>query len=117
MNRRLEVLQEADVFVGNEHVDEPTQRAVLVEQPLPESRVLRFETLQHLGHRRSLDRHLGRVVREVPQLRRYSQCRHDYWFSSRSNAAWNASRFGAIVAVGPLVGATASSVFSPWPVM
>ena len=38
---------------------------------------------------------------------------HGRQASSMSNAAWNASRLGAIVAVGPLVGATASIVFSP----
>ena len=37
--------------------------------------------------------------------------------SAGSNAAWNASRFGAMVAVGPTWSTTASSVLSPWPVM
>ena len=51
---------------------------------------------------------------ETAQLRRYTDrdC-HRRQASSMSNAAWNASRLGAMVAVGALVAATASMVFNP----
>ena len=75
---------------------------------------------KRLGDGRRLDLHLGRVTRKAAQLRGnangHSHLGAPQW-SSMSNAAWNASRFGAIVAVGPDVCATASIVFSPWPVM
>ena len=114
VERRVDALHEADVLVGDEHVDEAAQLTLVVEEALGETGVLRVERLQRVADRRRLDRDLGRAAGEAAQLRGDADrdC-HGRQASSMSNAAWNASRLGAIVAVGPLVGATASIVFSP----
>ena len=49
VERRVDALQEADVLVGDEHVDEAAQLALVVEEALGEAGVLRVERLQHLG--------------------------------------------------------------------
>src|SRR5690242_19244442 len=102
-------VQEANVLVGDEHVDEPAQLPGVVEQALTETRELAFETLQDVFDGRTFDLHLGLTARKVAQLRRDANGGHDFWFSSISKASWNASRVGVIVAVGPQVGDTASS--------
>ena len=67
---RVEALEEADVLVGDEHVHEPAQLAVLVVQPLGEAGVARLERLEHLGDGLALERDLGRAAGELAQLRR-----------------------------------------------
>src|SRR5262249_51570124 len=66
---RVDALQEADVLVGEEHVDEAPQAARLVEQTLFEARVRAVERLQRLGDGARLDLDFGGVAREVAQLR------------------------------------------------
>ena len=58
----VDALQEADVLVGDEHVDEAAQLALVVEEALGEAGVLRVERLQRVGDGRRLDRDLGRAA-------------------------------------------------------
>ena len=55
VDRRVDALQEADVLVGEEHVDEAAQPAGLVEEALGETGVRALERLQRLGDGRRLD--------------------------------------------------------------
>ena len=55
-DRRVEVLQEADVLVGDEDVDEAPQRTRLVEDALAEPGVRGVELLQHVGDGSAFDR-------------------------------------------------------------
>ena len=61
----VDTLHEADVLVGDEHVDEPAQLALVVEEPLVETGVLRVERLQRVADRRGLDRDLRRTARQA----------------------------------------------------
>jgi amidase len=47
---RLEPVEEAHVVVGHEHVHEPAQGALLVEEAIGEAGVGGVERLEHLGH-------------------------------------------------------------------
>src|SRR5438045_4161229 len=68
VERGVDTLHEPDVLVGDEHVDEAAQLALVVEQPLGEAGMLRVECLQRLADRRGVDRHLGVTAREHAQL-------------------------------------------------
>src|SRR5262249_49478544 len=68
-DRGVDALQEADVLVGEEHVDKAPQAAGLVEETLFETRVRAVERLQRFRDRARLDRHLAGIAREVAQLR------------------------------------------------
>ena len=49
-DRRVEAVEEADVVVGDEHVDEPAQVAVAVEQPVGKSPMGAVEVGEHVAH-------------------------------------------------------------------
>ena len=103
----VDALQEADVLVGDEHVDEAAQLARVVEEPLGEAGVRGVERLQHLGDRAGLDRTSAAPperLRSCVGMRTVTAML--IYDSSMSNAAWNASSVGAIVAVGPTSSAT-----------
>ena len=116
---RVDALQEADVLVGDEHVDEAAQlaaarrtaarrsRGAALSSAFSASATVAASTCTSAASAERLRSCVGNANGDCHLMLR----------SSMSNASWNASRFGAIVAVGPLVGATASSVFRPWPVM
>src|SRR5436305_1629097 len=48
---RVEAVEEANVLVGDEHVDETPQLAGVVEQPLAETGKGLLERFQHFGQR------------------------------------------------------------------
>ena len=118
-HRRLEALEEAHVLVGQEDVDEPAQRPVLVEQPVAEPGVGRLERLEHLAHGGAVDGHFARPAGQGAQLRRDADGDAHLGASMSaltSTAAENASMVGSMVAVGPMVAVRASTVLRPWPV-
>src|SRR6478672_6205826 len=57
---RIEAVEEANVLVGDEHIDEAPQLAGVVEQPLAETGMSLLERFQHFGQRVPLDGHLRR---------------------------------------------------------
>src|SRR5438552_6597067 len=67
-----QAVEEPDVVVGNEHVDEAAQLAVLVEDALAKARMRRLERRQHLADGIAGDCHLGFAPGEGPQSCRYS---------------------------------------------
>src|SRR5437763_9000325 len=82
----VDTVEEADVFVGDEHVHEPTQLALVVEQPLTESRVRHLEVGQHRGQRGAFGLDLGGAARELAQLRGdANRYRHAYCSSSNGS--------------------------------
>src|SRR5688572_14126619 len=58
-DRGVETLEEADVVIGDEHVDEPPEATRVVEEPLREAGVRRLEAREDLADRGALDRDLG----------------------------------------------------------
>src|SRR5690349_15914700 len=54
-HRGVEPLQEPDVVVGDEHVHEPAEAAVGIEEPLCEARVDALEALQHVADGGAVD--------------------------------------------------------------
>src|SRR2546423_15369443 len=86
-DRRLEVLQEADVLVGDEHVDEAAEAAAVVEDPLAEAGVRDVERLQDRGDRRALDARLRCAAGERTQLRGDPN-RDGHHCSSTVNDSW-----------------------------
>src|SRR3954454_9149957 len=112
--RRLQSLGEAHVVLADVDVDEPTQLAVVVEDACPDAGVLGVELVEELGQgRRAVDRDLRLTAGQRAQDRRHPHGHSHY----ASPASRNDSNDALIVAVGCATGATASSVFSPSPVL
>src|SRR5204863_3578748 len=65
----LPALEEADVLLIDVDVDEATQVARVVDQPLLEPRVALLEVVDEVGDRRALSLHLGRALRHRAQRR------------------------------------------------
>ena len=68
--RCAEPLEEPDVLVGDEHVHEPAEIAVLLEESVGEARVGRIESGENLAHGRAVELKLAGPPGEWPQLGR-----------------------------------------------
>ena len=65
-------VEKPHILVGDEHVDEPAQPAVVVEEPVAEAGIGTIERLEHLADRGALDGHLAGTAGQRAQLRRNS---------------------------------------------
>src|SRR4051812_28918612 len=107
-----ETLGKADIVIVDIDVHETTEFSGLVENPGGNTRMILFERLDHRGQRVALGRDLGLAAGVGAQ---------DGGDSDGSTharpASRNAATVGRMVAVGPVVGDTASRVLSPSPVL
>src|SRR5436309_2719700 len=120
--RSLLVLQKADVFLIDVHVDETAHGAVFIQQPLLDARIARLQLRDGGADVPGGDFDNFLIVGQLSQGRRnsYFGC-HNQMLTvvllSASSSASNSRKLGRISRMRPAWPVTASSVFSPLPVM
>src|SRR5579875_879988 len=112
-HRRVEAMREAHVLLAHVDVDEPAQRAAVVEEPAAEARVGGIEGGDDLAQRAVRRGHLGRAAGVGAQDGGNAD-EHGHGIASPKRSV-NASSVGLMGAGTSVAAVITSSVFSPSP--